>query len=147
MAIDTSGKWWVGSDVNDLPEYLRALSEEGYLATEFRIAQCPCGSNVFQVAIDADEGAAKRTCVRCGAEHFICDSEEYWKDSAPRKWKCTGKCKSKSANICVGFALRKKQDDVHWVYIGTRCADCGVLGCYGDWKIDYSPSLQLLDSE
>jgi hypothetical protein len=147
MSIDKSGKWWVGSDKEDLTEYLVAFSEDGYPATEFRMARCACGSNVFHLAVDSEEGAAKRTCAECGNEHFICDSQEFWDEALPRKWKCTGKCKSKIANVCVGFALRENREDVHWIYIGARCAHCGVLGCCGDWKIDYSPSLQLLDSE
>jgi hypothetical protein len=147
MAIDKSGKWWIGSDAEDLREYLIAFSEDGYLATEFRMACCACGSNVFHLAVDSDEGTAKRSCVDCGGAHFICDSEEFWEDASPKKWKCIGKCKSKTVDICVGFALRENRDDVHWIYIGVRCSQCGVLGCYGDWKIDYSPSLQLMDSE
>jgi hypothetical protein len=27
-----------------------------------------------------------------------------------------------------------------------RCIKCGVLGCYAEWKIDYSPSMHLLES-
>jgi hypothetical protein len=34
---------------------------------------------------------------------------------------------------------------VHWLYVGCRCAKCGVLGCMVDWKVAYEPSLQLLD--
>ncbi|MEZ6068456.1 MAG: hypothetical protein R3B90_22700 [Planctomycetaceae bacterium] len=146
MAIDKTGKWWVGSDADDLAEYLSAFTEDGFLATEFRVAKCDCGSKVFNLAIDSDEGAATRTCAECGHTYFICDSEEYWEDASPKKWKCFGKCNSKTANVCVGFALRDDGKDVHWIYVGTRCSVCGVLGCYGDWKIDYSPSLQLMDS-
>ena len=146
MTIDTSGKWWVGSEPNDLAEYLAAFTADGYLATEFRIARCACGSTVFSLAIDSDEGAASRTCIECGQTHFVCDSAEYWDDASPKKWKCIGKCKSKTANVCVGFALREDHNDVRWIYVGTRCSECGILGCYGDWKVDYSPSLQLMDA-
>jgi hypothetical protein len=147
MTIDTSGKYWKGSDASDLQEYLAALSASNYLATEFRFAKCSCGSDAFRLAVDANEGAAQRTCAQCGAEHFIADSQEYWEEATPKAWKCVSKCKSKTANICVGFALRADRQDVHWIYIGTRCTQCGILGCYGDWKIDYSPSLQLLEGE
>ena len=82
-----------------------------------------------------------------GEEHYFCDSEEYWDECSPKKWKCIGKCKSKTANVCVGFALREDGGDVHWLYVGQHCSQCGVLGSCVDWKIDYSPSLQLLDSE
>jgi hypothetical protein len=147
MAIDTSGKWWKGSEAEDLPEYLKALTEDGYPATEFRVSKCKCGSKVFRVEFDSNEGGAKRTCADCGEEHYFCDSEEYWDECSPKKWKCIGKCKSKTANVCVGFALREDGGDVHWLYVGQRCSQCGVLGSCVDWKIDYSPSLQLLDSE
>jgi hypothetical protein len=147
MAIDQSGKWWKGTEAEDVPEYLKALTEEGYPATVFRIAKCPCGSKIFRLEFDPDEGGAKRMCGDCGAEHFICDSEEYWEDSSPKKLKCFGKCKSKSANICVGFALVERGDDIRWVYVGHRCTECGVLASCADWKIDYSPSLQLIDLE
>jgi hypothetical protein len=147
MTIDSSGKWWKGSEAADLTEYLKALTEDGYPATEFRVAKCSCGSLAFGLALDHDEGAAMRKCVECGAEHFVCDSQERWHECSPTKWKCTGKCKSRTANICVGFALREDRKDIRWIYIGTRCVQCGVLGCYVDWKIDFSPSLQLINSE
>ena len=147
MAIDKTKKYWFGSDAADIPEYLTAYTEEGYVATEFRSARCSCGSDAFHLAADADEGAAKRTCAVCDSSHFICDSEEIWAEASPRKWKCIGKCKSKTVNICVGFALRANREDLHWVYVGVRCSQCGVLGCFADWKIDCSPSLHLMESE
>ena len=147
MAIDKSGKWWIGSECEDLVEYLKCLTAEGYLATQFRKAKCSCGSEDFRLAMDSNESVAKRTCSSCSAEHFICDSGEFWTEAEPKEWKCIRKCKSKSANICVGFALRQNKEDVHFVYIGTRCSKCGILGCCVDWQIRTSPSLHLLDSE
>jgi hypothetical protein len=29
------------------------------------------------------------------------------------------------------------------VYIGNRCVNCGVLGAYGDWGINYSPTNEM----
>ena len=59
MAIDTAGKWWVGSSPQDLEEYLRAYSEDSYLATVFRLARCQCGSEIFSLEVDDDEGVAR----------------------------------------------------------------------------------------
>jgi hypothetical protein len=145
MAIDKSGKWWWGDGPQDLRDYLVAYSEDNCLATEFRLAMCACGSLVFSSEIDAHEGVARRKCVGCGIEHFLCDSQEVWDDASPKPWKCGTRCKSREANICIGFALRDDHQDIRWVYLGMRCTKCGVLGCYAEWKIDYSPSLHLLD--
>lgn len=114
------------------------------MTTEFRWPTC-CQANEFRLEFDDEQGAAKRTCAKCGAEHLICDSDEYWDDASPRKWKCVGRCKSKAVNLCVGFAMLGGNEDVRWLYVAARCLACGTLGCYCDWKIDYGPSPQLLD--
>jgi len=49
MAIDTSGKWWKGQNADDLVEYIRLLTEEGYPATKFGIAKCACGAARFRL--------------------------------------------------------------------------------------------------
>jgi len=144
MTIDTSEKWWKGSAPQDLEEYLRALSSDSYPINEFRLARCTCGSERFLLEADSDESVARRTCAECGKAHFICDSGEFWEDAHPREYKCVT-CKSKEANVGVGFALYDHKTAVHWVYVGCRCAKCGVLGCMVDWKIGYEPSLQLLN--
>lgn len=144
MTIDTTGQWWVGSDPNDIAVFLEAYSEDGYKTEEFRLSRCNCGSVEFLLEADDDEGAARRTCVKCGAEHFICDSGEYWKDAKPEEWRCT-ECKSKHTNVGVGFALYAEDKEIKWLYVGCRCANCGVLGCFAGWKVGYAPSRQLLD--
>jgi len=40
MTIDRSGKWWVGDDPEDIGEYLKAYSSDGYKVHEFRLAKC-----------------------------------------------------------------------------------------------------------
>ena len=145
VAIDKSGRWWLGDSVDDLKEYLIAYTEDGYPATEFRISECSCGSIEFFVAHDGEEGVARRTCVKCSAEHFLCDSGEFWDDASPRRYRCVGKCRSRVANVCVGFALAESRDGIRWINVGVRCTACGVLGCVADWKVDFSPSLHLLD--
>ena len=78
MVVDTSGKWWIGDTPEDIAEFLHAYSSKGYKATEFRLAKCQCGSLEFRLDADDNEGVARRTCVVCAREHFICDSNEYW---------------------------------------------------------------------
>ncbi len=103
MTIDKSAKWWVGTSSDDTKEYLEAYSADNYKASEFRPAKCSCGNYGFGLFADDDEGCAKRICVSCGREQFICDREEYWTAASPAEWKC--ECGSTKANIGVGFSL------------------------------------------
>jgi hypothetical protein len=142
MAIDKSGKWWTSDQPQDVRGFLEAYSAEGYKVDDFRLALCECGSEVFNLWADDDEGCAKRVCLSCAKDHFICDSEEYWADSQPVEWKCI-ECGSTSANIGVGFSLYE-DGEIRWLYVGERCSSCGFLGCFAGWKIAYAPSKQLL---
>jgi hypothetical protein len=142
MAIDRSGKWWKGSEADDLKEYLTAFTEDGSGIDKFRLAKCTCGAIDFNVRADRTEGVAMRICNACGLEHFICDSSEIWEAAKPRQIKCP--CKANVFNVAVGFSMLKGTKDVRWIYVGIRCVKCGVLGCCVDWKIDYSPSVQLI---
>lgn len=145
MTIDKYGKCWIGSEPNDLAEYLEAFSSDsGYKSEEFRLSKCSCGSISFQLEADDNEGTARRTCTQCHAKYFICDSEEYWEDSEPEQWHCIS-CNSSNTNIGVGFALYPKDKEIKWLYLGVRCVKCGVLGCFADWKVAYAPSRHLLE--
>jgi hypothetical protein len=144
MTIDTSGKWWIGSTPDDLAEYLRAYSQDSYPIEEFRLAQCSCGGAVFHLHVEQDEGIARRTCVQCDSKHWMADSaENYEKGARLKKFKCIT-CKSPNTNVAAGFCLTADKDAVKWVFVGNRCAECGVLGSMVDWKVGYAPSLQLL---
>ena len=143
MSIDKSGEWWVGRKPEDIKEYLDAYSAESYRTTEFRQARCSCGSEVFELLADDEEGCAKRICTSCRQERFICDSEEYWQDASPVAWKCV-ECGSTAANVGVGFSLYD-DGEVRWLYVGERCSTCGILGCFAGWKVGYSPSKGLLE--
>jgi len=144
MAIDETGKWWVGSEVADIGGFLDDYSAEGHKVTDFRISKCACGSEAFHLLADDNEGVAKRICAACGNEHFICDSAEYWEDAEPETWKCV-ECGDDVCNIGVGFALYNARDAIKWLYVGCRCSKCHILGCFAGWKIAYEPSLQLMD--
>jgi len=148
VTIDTTGKWWVGTEAEDIMEYLKALKTEGYMVQEARVCKCGCGSLQFNLRADRDEGCARRACIDCGTKTFLCDSSEYWKDAKPQTWKCR-ECASKVCNLAVGFSLYEPEEgkpaDVRWISVGQRCANCGTLGCFVDWKVAYGPSHQLLD--
>lgn len=143
MTIDKSGTWWIGSAPEDIEGFLQAYAEDGYKVDAFRLARCACGSDRFKVDADDNEGAARRTCATCRKRHFVCDSAETWDDAEPEAWKCI-ECKSKHANVGCGFSLHD-DGEVRWIYLGVRCAECGILGCFAGWKINYGPSTHLLD--
>jgi len=145
VSVDKTGKWWVGDQPSDIREFLEAYAPDGYKVGEFRLAKCMCGSERFLLWADDDEGCARRQCESCKQSNFICDSEEYWEDAKPEQWKCIV-CKSKAStcNVGVGFSLYE-DGEIRWLYVGERCAICGVLGCFAGWKVAYAPSRQLLE--
>ena len=145
MSIVTSGKWWVGSEPADVREFLSAYSEDSYLIDQYRQSKCGCGSLRFQLEADDNEGVARRTCAKCGKQHFICDSEEFWADADPQHWACI-ECDSTTCNIGVGFAqYPDSATSIKWIYIGVRCSDCGILGCFAGWKVGQDDVAHLFD--
>ena len=99
----------------------------------------------FTLEGDDDEGVARRTCASCAQEHYICDSGEYWEEANTEKWFCI-ECHSQRANVGVGFSIY--EDDptgIKWIYVGDRCVQCGVLGCFVGWKVAQSDALRLLE--
>jgi len=52
---------------------------------------------------------------------------------------------SKHTNVGVAFALYLEDKEIKWLYVGCRCVNCGVLGCFAGWKVGYAPSRQLFD--
>lgn len=96
------------------------------------------------------EGGARRTCLGCGAEEFIADSEDYWEDETEADYYCACKCGNEEFAAAVGYTLVPARPDtpdrdVRWVHVGLRCLACGSLGVYEDWKVSYGPSAHLLD--
>jgi hypothetical protein len=137
MAIDKSGTWWKGQNADDLVEYVRLLTQQGYSATKFAIAKCACGTDRFRLYADQDEGCAKRQCTSCGKGAFICDSDDVSEEASLKKVRC--KCKKDVFDLAVGFSLRDT-GEIKWITVGARCVSCGMLGSYVDWKIDYAPT-------
>ena len=143
MAIDTSRAWWIGDSGEDIPAYLRAFSADQYPVRRTGLAACRgCGSDRFAVRIDDEEGCAERSCASCGQTVLMFDSADYVEDASFADAACP--CGGETFNVAGGFALRD-DGEVHWVYVGLRCTRDGVLGCYADWKIEYSPTSHLFD--
>ena len=127
----------------DLPDVLRDFSEQSYPATQFADAVCDCRSRTFRLAVDEREGAAVRTCTKCGDVHPIGDSSDYLEGAELESCECI--CDSTALEITVGVALYAESDDVCWLYIGGRCPECKLSGCYGDWKSEYAGFRDLLE--
>ena len=96
---------------------------------------------MFTLRADDSEGCVERTCASCGGITFILDSGEFAEDAEFEECACP--CGGELFNLAVGYVSRDDAD-IRWVYVGARCVADGVLGCYADWKIDYSPSDHLL---
>ena len=141
MAIDTNGKWWKGTDFTDLAEYVRLLTADDYPAEKVLQCVCVCSNTTFRLIADQDDGCAQRICTACGQAAFICDSEEYWDEAAPKRVRCP--YGHTVFELGVGFSFREN-GDVKWITIGQRCVKCGVLASYVDWKINYGPTDHLL---
>ena len=135
--IDKSKTYWVGDSAADIDEYLKAYTDRSDL--EVHPVLCDeCGSDCFEIEVDQEEGAVLVRCTKCGEEKLLLDSEEYWEDCDPQPGICSV-CEGKEYNIRVGF-LRRKNGSIEWIFIGNRCTDCGVLGSYTDWGIDFEPT-------
>jgi hypothetical protein len=141
MAIDDSGRWWVGSEPADIQEFLEAFteSEGGYRCSAFRLVRCPCGSEQFMLQRAAE--VTRRTCAACDANKLICREAEDWEEAEAEEgtegYSCI-ECGSPYANIGVGFASYDEAPEINvvkWFYVGVRCAVCGVLGCFNDGKV------------
>ncbi|MFJ8565561.1 hypothetical protein [Streptomyces sp. NPDC093514] len=99
---------------------------------------------MFFVLVNAS--GAERECSGCSSRAFIADSEEYWneeswEDDEPGAVGCP--CGSEEFEAAVAFSLGG-DGSVRWVTVGLRCVKDGFCGIYADWKIDYSPTDQLL---
>ena len=128
---------WKGQNADDLIEYVRLLTQQGYPATKFAIAKCACGTHRFRLCADQNDGCAKRQCTSCGKDAFICDSEDASEEASLKKVRC--KCKKDVFDLAVGFSLRDT-GEIRWITVGARCVSCGMLGSYVDWKINYAPT-------
>lgn len=135
--IDRTPYYWTGDSPADIDEWLGEYTEIPNLKVKPVICH-QCGSDVFKIRVDQNEGAIQVTCGSCGTKKILLDGEEIWKECRPRARKCCI-CKESLYNVRVGFDYREN-GDVKWVYIGNRCTSCGTLGSYVDWSVDYGPT-------
>lgn len=145
MTINTSGEWWVGSDPDDIRNYLAAYTEaEGtHPTTSFRALRCPCGSDRFDLQRIVD--ITRRTCAECRQSAYICRDPEDWEAAEDQgepiePYDCVA-CHSSGANVAIGFSHfgNLESDSVKWLYVGVRCVNCGILGCFNDCKVARVP--------
>jgi hypothetical protein len=144
MSLRRKGKNRYGdvqADIRD--ELVRYSTLNGYPATQFADAVCKCGSHLFRLLLDDNEGAAVRECASCGDSHPIGDSTEYLADASLEECECP--CGVGKFEISVGVALYPDSMDVRWFYIGCRCPTCGLTACYGDWKNEFPDYQKLLE--
>jgi hypothetical protein len=142
MAIQVKDGFDYGEEQGDIRISLKAHTKQNYQATRFVDAVCNCGSHLFQLQIDEDEGVAIRLCNQCGQLHYMGDSEEYLEEAEPIPCVCL--CGNEIFEITAGIALYRESDDVKWLYIGCRCVECSLIGIYGDWKNEYEDYRKLL---
>ena len=151
MAIDDSGEWWVGSEAADIETYLAAYtqSEGAYSTTAYRVIICSCGSDRF--SLERASEVTRRRCAACGCSGYICRQAEDWEEAEVEEevepYLCVH-CGCQEANIGVGFTGYEplEFDAVKWFFVGVRCADCGILGCFNDGKVGWGPADQVYES-
>ncbi len=138
MTLTRKGKHWYGSEDGDIRAVIQRFSERnGYPATDYRASVCVCGSTLFRLFDDEEAGVARRDCVACGESHLMFDSAEYLADANLDEHVCM--CDNAALSIHCGVALYEGTQDVQWLYIGCRCAECGMVGVYADWKCEGGP--------
>ncbi len=143
MALKKRGKWWYGDSQADIRSELKRYGDlNEYEPTHFADAKCACGSTTFGLSVDDTEGAAVRTCSKCGNEHPIGDSADFLNEAELEKSVCV--CEKEHFEITVGVSLYDDSEDVRWLYVGCRCPSCGLTGCYGDWKNEFQDYRKLL---
>jgi hypothetical protein len=133
MTLQKRGNHWYGDDHADIRgEITRYADLNGYPADHFADAICTCGGRVFGLSLDDDAGAAVRRCAGCQADHPIGDSSAYLPEAQLAECACP--CGQEAFEISAGVALYQGSQDVRWLYLGCRCATCGLTAVYGDWK-------------
>jgi len=143
MTLQKKGKYWYGATPEDTEAELVAYSKRnGYTAVKLSQAVCACGNRSFKLETDEEEGAARRTCVRCGAIHLMGDSNEYASEAAFEGHACI--CDAEEFELVSGVALYADSNDVRWYYIGCQCASCHLVGVFADWKCEAGDADQFL---
>jgi hypothetical protein len=135
MALKKKGKHWYGTTPEDIKsEMLRFSKLNGYVAVRFSESVCTCGSRLFNLESDEDEGAARRTCTACGTVHLMGDSAEYADEASFDNHECV--CGAEEFQLLSGVALYDESNDVRWYYIGCLCTQCNLVGVFAHWKCE-----------
>jgi hypothetical protein len=142
MGVKRRGQSWYADTQADLRTVLADYSSHEYPIDHFTDAVCKCGHRLFTLRVDDTAGAAVRVCTACKKEHAIGDSREYLDEAELED--CFCRCGKNAFEITAGVALYENSADVRWFYVGCRCPACGLAGCYGDWKNEYSGYQKLM---
>jgi hypothetical protein len=148
MTLTKRSNNWYGDDHADIRAEMTRYGEENeYPIDNFTNIKCKCGSDLFELVTDEDEGVAIRICTQCRKEHLMGDSADYLADADPSQHECN--CRKTQFQLVVGVHRYRNDDDslsddVRWLYIGCRCPTCNLLGCYADWKNEFEGYRKLL---
>ncbi len=143
MALKKRGKYRYGDIQADIRSEVERYSIANvYVAHHFADAVCNCGSKLFRLELDDNEGAAVRICAACKTRHQIGDSSEFLEEAELEECACP--CGNEEFEITVGVSLYEDSEDVKWLYLGCRCPKCGLTAVYGDWKNEFIGYQELL---
>ncbi len=148
--LEKRGEYWYGDGHADLRTELTRYGEQnGYPIDNFVDVRCKCGNDTFNLATDEDAGVAIRHCSKCGHEHMMGDSADF-ADEAEDIGQHECVCDVDEFQLTVGIHRYRREDatpssDVRWLYIGCRCSQCGLVGCYADWKNEFNDYEKLMD--
>jgi len=135
MALRNQGKQLFADAQADIPEALLAYSKGSYPASRFADAICVCGCRTFLFATDDENGAAERQCTACESASLIANSAEVEEEMELVQSECT--CEGDVFELTLGLAVYTDEPGAtRWIYVGARCVECSLVGCYVDWKCD-----------
>jgi hypothetical protein len=143
VTLHVRGRYTYGDAQEDIRAYLASHSRRNYPTAHYADATCFCGSNLFQLYVDDKAGAAVRVCEPHQHEHPIGDSAGYLNEAQLEA--CVCPCGADVFEITAGVALYKESEDVRWLYLGCRCTASGLVGCFADWKNEYTDFNVFLD--
>jgi hypothetical protein len=138
MALRQAGEYWYGDGPTDVWDYFRKeRSHPAAPVTHWKLAKCVCGSEVFQVNLDADEDFLERFCTRCDAEVVMfadefADASGLVREAEPNPELVECVCEQDEFEV-VGVTAafsNLSPDSARTFYLGLRCVNCGCLGEY-----------------
>jgi hypothetical protein len=134
MALRKKKDYEYGDGHADLRASMRAWAKDfGEPIHRFADVKCKCGGDLFTFTYDDDAGVVRRRCSLCCSVHVMCDGTDYIDEV--EHWnrpECI--CRKRTFQATVGVNLYRGSADVHWFFLGLRCAHCSLLGVYAEWK-------------